>query len=413
VDSSPKKLSQAQARRIALAAQGFNRPRPDGPVTMRHVQSVIDRIGLIQIDSVNVLARAHLMPLFSRLGPYDTSLLSRACEAEPRRLVEYWAHEASLVPPETHRLLRWRMDRAGEEAWRTVRAAAGNPELLDAVLAEIERSGPLTAAELGSQVDPGHVPDKKNWGWNWPPVKSATEYLFWSGRITSASRTSQFSRRYDLIERVLPEEVHEAPALVPEEAMVALVEISARAHGFGTARCLRDYFRLGAKEASVAIESLAEAGTLIPVEVEGFSRPGYLHRDAKRPRRVEARALLAPFDPLVFERARLEELFGFHYRIEIYTPKEKRRFGYYVLPFLLNERIVARVDLKADREASVLRVKGAFAEDGAPAETAAELASELILMGGWLGLDRVDVELNGDLAAELSRAVPTAQGVTG
>ena len=394
-----------QARRIALAAQGFDRPRPAGPVTMRHVQSVIDRIGLIQIDSVNVIARAHLMPLFFRLGPYDTALLSSASEAEPRRLVEYWAHEASLVPPETHRLLRWRMDRAGDEAWRTVRAAAGNPELLQAVLDEIERSGPITAADLGKQVDPDHVPTKDHWGWNWPPVKSATEYLFWSGQITSASRTSQFARRYDLTERVLPSEVHEAPALQPEEAMVALVEISARAHGVGTARCLRDYFRLGAKEAALAIDSLTETGTLIPVEVEGFTSTGYLHRDAKRPRKIRARALLAPFDPLVFERARLEELFGVHYRIEIYTPKAKRRFGYYVLPFLLNDTIAGRVDLKADRAASVLRVKGAFAEADAPPETAAELAAELELVAGWLGLDRVDVENNGDLAEALSEEV--------
>lgn len=372
---------------------------------MRHVQGVIDRIGLIQIDSVNVLARAHLMPLFSRLGPYDTAILTRATDDEPRRLVEYWAHEASLIPPETRRLLRWRMDRADREAWSTVRAAAADPELLGAVLAEIETSGPITAAELGRQIDPGHVPDKKHWGWNWPPVKSALEYLFWSGQISSHSRTTQFARRYDLTERVVPAEVHSAPATSTEAAMIALIEISARAHGVGTARCLRDYFRLGAKESAVAIAALTETGDLIPVEVEGFSAPGYLHRSARRPRRIEARALLAPFDPLVFERARLEELFGVHYRIEIYTPKAKRKYGYYVLPFLLNERIAGRVDLKADRAAGILRVQGAFAEDDAPAETARELAAELGLMAGWLGLGRVEVEPNGDLAAQLAREV--------
>ncbi|MBK8294061.1 MAG: YcaQ family DNA glycosylase [Solirubrobacterales bacterium] len=372
---------------------------------MRQVQGVIDQIGLIQIDSVNVLARAHLLPLFSRLGPYDTSLLKRASEKPPRRLVEYWAHEASLVPPETHRLLRWRMERADREAWRNVRAASGNPELLGAVLAEIERSGPITAAELGEQVDPDHVPTKKNWGWNWPPVKSATEYLFWSGRITSAGRTSQFARRYDLTERVLPGGVHAAETPGEEEAMVELIEISARAHGVGTARCLRDYFRLGAKEAAAAIDTLVEAGKLLPVEVEGFAGVGYLHTEAKRPRKIATRALLAPFDPLVFERARLEELFGVHFRIEIYTPKAKRKFGYYVLPFLLNESIVGRVDLKADRDASALLVKGAFAEEGAPPESATELAAELELMAGWLELDRVVVEPNGDLADELSGAV--------
>lgn len=400
-ENFPKTLSRAAARRIALAAQGFDRPRPKGPVTMRQVQSAIDRVGLIQIDSVNVLARAHLMPLFSRLGPYDTALLSRAAEKRPRRLVEYWAHEASFVPPETHRLLRWRMDRVDKDAWRGVRAAAENPELLAAVMEEIERSGPVTAAELGSRVDPDHVPDKKHWGWNWPPVKTAVEYLFWSGRITAASRTNQFARRYDLTERVLPPDTHAADSLDPEEAILALMAISARAHGVGTARCLRDYFRLGAKESAAAIETLLESGLLSEVGVEGTSAPWYLHADAKRPRKIKARALLAPFDPLVFERDRLEELFGFHYRIEIYTPKAKRKFGYYVLPFLLGEAIVARVDLKADRQASALLVKGAFAEDGAPAETAVELFAELETMAGWLGLDRVVIEPNGDLADRL------------
>jgi len=369
---------------------------------MRQVQSVIDRVGLIQIDSVNVLARAHLMPLFSRLGPYDTNLLKRAAEKRPRRLVEYWAHEASFVPPETHRLLRWRMDRAGQEAWRTVRAAAENEELLEAVLEEIERDGPVTAAEIGLKVDPDHVPSKEHWGWNWPPVKSAVEYLFWSGRITAASRTNQFSRRYDLTERVLPPEVQTAESLDPEEAITALMEISARAHGVGSLKCLRDYFRLGPKEAARAAARLVDAGTLSTVEVEGAAAPWFLHRDAKRPRKITARALLAPFDPLVFERDRIEHLFGFHYRIEIYTPKAKRKYGYYVLPFLLNEALVARVDLKADRDTASLLVKGAFAEREAPPETAAELRAELELLAGWLGLDRVVIEPNGDLAPEIA-----------
>jgi uncharacterized protein YcaQ len=403
----PKKVSLAQARRIALAAQGFGRGRP-ARVTMRQVRATIDRIGLIQIDSVNVLARAHLMPLFSRLGPYDVALLKRAAEKPPRRLVEYWAHEASFVPPGTHRLLRWRMGRADREAWRTVRAAAGDPELLEAVLAEIERSGPITAAELGERVDPDHVPSRENWGWNWPPVKSAVEYLFWSGRITAHSRTSQFARRYDLAERVLPPEVHAAPDPDPEDAIAALVEISARAHGIASVRCLRDYFRLSPRETVGAVERLVAEGALVPVELEGTDAPWYLHHEAKRPRRIRARALLAPFDPLVFERDRVERLFGFRYRIEIYTPRAKRRHGYYVLPFLLDEALVARADLKADRQASALLVKGAFAEEDAPAETAAELAGELELMAGWLGLERVEVEANGDLAPELARAVGVA-----
>lgn len=366
---------------------------------------MIDRIGLIQIDSVNVLARAHLLPAFSRLGPYDPALLERAAGRSPRRLVEYWAHEASLIPPETHRLLRWRMGRADRDAWRTVRAAASQPRLLEAIRDEVRQEGAQTAVEIGRKLDPGYLPAEKQWGWNWPPVKSALEYLFFAGELAAAGRTSRFERRYDLPERVLPPAVHDAPDPEPEEAFAGLIEIAARAHGVGTAACLRDYFRLPARESDVAIAGLVETGRLTPVEVEAFPAPAYLHCEAARPRRVEARALLAPFDPLVFERARLERLFGFHYRIEIYSPKARRRFGYYVLPFLLNEAIVARVDLKADRAGSALLVRSAWAEDGAPPETAAELAAELELMADWLGLDQVTVESSGDLAPALARAV--------
>jgi len=372
---------------------------------MRQVQATIDRIGLLQIDSVNVLARAHLLPLYSRLGPYDVDLLERASSRRPRRLVEYWAHEASLIPPVTHRLLRWRMERADREAWRTVRAAAERPELLEDVLTEVRRSGPVTAGEVAASVDPGHVPDRKNWGWNWPPVKSALEYLFWSGRITAAGRTSQFERLYDLPERVLPDGLHEVEAPTAEEAMEGLLEISARAHGVGTARCLRDYFRLPAREANAALGRLAESGRLIPAEVEGFSATAWLHPEARRPRKMEARALLAPFDPLIFERRRLEELFGFHYRIEIYTPKAKRRHGYYVLPFLLGQALVGRVDLKSDREGSNLIVQSAWVEPDAPPEAPVELAAELRLMADWLGLNEVVVRPRGDLAGELAGAV--------
>ncbi len=372
---------------------------------MRQVQGVIDRVGLLQIDSVNVLARAHLLPLFSRLGPYDVGLLERASSKRPRRLVEYWAHEASFVPPETHRLLRWRMERADQDAWRTVRAAADQTELLEDVMKEVERSGPLTAGEVAAAVDPDHIPDKGNWGWNWPPVKSALEYLFWSGRLTAAGRTSQFERLYDLPGRVLPPEVHGADTPDEAEAIAGLIEISARAHGVGTAKCLRDYFRLPAKEANAAIERLAAEGRLLPAQVDGFSGPAWLHPEVRRPRRIETRALLAPFDPLIFERRRLEELFGFHYRIEIYTPKIKRRHGYYVLPFLLNEDIVGRVDLKSDREGSTLLVQAAWVEPYAPPDTADELAAELKLMADWLGLEEVEVKPEGDLAPDLARAL--------
>lgn len=399
------RLRNDQARRIALRAQGFGRPRPAGRVTMRQIGGMLDRVGLIQVDSVNVLARAHLLPAFSRLGPYDQALLERASGKAPRRLVEYWAHEASLIPPETHPLLRWRMARADRDAWTTVRAAASEPRLLAAILDEVGQEGPQTAAEVGRKLDPGYLPGKKEWGWNWPPVKSGLEYLFFAGKLTAAGRTTQFERRYDLPERVLPAAVLDAPTPEPEEAFAGLIEIAARAHGVGTAACLRDYFRLPARESDEAIAGLVASGRLIPAEVEGFSAPAYLHHEAARPRRIEARALLAPFDPLVFERARLERLFDFHYRIEIYVPKEKRRFGYYVLPFLLNEQLVARVDLKADRAGSALLVRSAWAENGAPVETSSELAAELELMAGWLGLDRVEVERQGDLAADLTRAL--------
>jgi uncharacterized protein YcaQ len=372
---------------------------------MRHLDRLIAHTGLIQIDSVNVLARAHLMPLYSRSGPYDPSLLERASARSPRRLVEYWAHEASFIPPDTRPLLSWRMKRAHLDGWQSVKAAAGQTELLEAVMSEVERAGPVTATEIGASIDPGHVPDRSHWGWNWPPVKSALEYLFWSGRLTAASRTSQFERRYDLPERVLPPEVLAEPEVPDEQAFRELIRISARALGIGTAKCLRDYFRLPAADARPAISSLVESGELVEVDCDAFAAPAYIHPEARRPRRIRHRALLSPFDPLVFERARTESLFDFRYRIEIYVPKDKRVHGYYVLPFLLNEALVARVDLKADRQGSALRVLGSFAEPGAPSETPDELAAELGLMAGWLGLERIEVEPNGDLAPDLRRAV--------
>jgi uncharacterized protein YcaQ len=297
------------------------------------------------------------------------------------------------------------MRRAHVDSWQSVRAASERDELLDAVLAEVADRGPLTAGEVGAAIAPDHVPDRSHWGWNWPPVKSALEYLFWSGRVTCASRTTQFERRYDLPERVLPEDTLDLPEPGDEESIRQLIEISARAHGIGTAACLRDYFRIPAADARPAIASLLEQGRLVEVDCEAFGGPAYLHPAAKRPRRVEARALLSPFDPLVFERRRTESLFGFRYRIEIYVPRKKRVYGYYVLPFLLNEALIARVDLKADRDASVLRVHGAFAEAAAPPETAVELAAELELVAGWLDLDSVDVADNGDLAPALARRV--------
>jgi len=399
---SARTMSAAQARRIVIAAQGLGE-RPSGRVTMRHLLRVFDQVGVVQVDSVNVLARAHLLTLFSRLGPFDIGLVDRAMSRRPRRLVEYWGHEASLMAPSTHRLLRWRMERAAEEAWGGVRrVAVERPDIVEAVLAEIASRGPLTGAEVERALQHDR-PTVRQWGWNWSDVKRAVAYLFWSGAISSAGRTAQFERRYDVPERVLPVEVSSAPDVPEADAVRELVRISARALGVATELSLRDYFRLRPGPARQAIAELVASDELLPVEVTGWSRPALLHVDARRPQRVHARALLAPFDSLVFDRPRAEMVFGFEYRIEIYVPAAKRVFGYYVLPFLLGDRLVARVDLKADRAAGALLVRGAFAEADAPEETTGELWEELGLMAGWLGLAGVEMDAGaqGDLAKAL------------
>jgi uncharacterized protein len=400
-----RQLSRRQARRVALAAQGFCDRRPLRP-DARALSRVVGRTSLFQIDSVNVVTRAHYMPLFSRLGPYDQGVLERAFARRPRRLFEYWAHEASLVPVGLQPALRFRMARAHRQAWGWMRrVAAEQPELVRFVRDEVEARGPVTARDVEDDVPRS----KQHWGWNWSDAKRALEWLFWCGEVTSARRNGAFERVYDLPERVLPPEVVAAPTPDDGEAHRILVEAAARAHGVATEPCLRDYFRLTPQETRTAVTELVEEGRLLPARVQGWSRPAYLHHHARLPRRVSARALLSPFDPLVFERTRTERLFDFRYRIEIYVPAGKRVHGYYVLPFLLGDRLVARVDLKADRRADggagVLRVHAAFAEPDAPPETAAELAAELGSLAGWLGLSDIDVAPRGDLAGTLAAQV--------
>lgn len=409
-------LSLSQARRVAIAAQGLDRDRPE-TVSRRHVTNTIKRIGLLQIDSVNVLARAHLLPLLARLGLYDTALVDSAAGSPPRRIIETWAHEASYVPAQTFPLLTWNRRR-----WPGMdpdELEVQHPGLFNQVRNIIAEHGPLTSRELAAFVNHDQAQRPKHqWGWSWSPAKTALEILFDAGELTPARRSAQFERVYDLTERVLPPDIQRQPPTSREDSVVELIRIAARAHGIGTIRCFADYFRLEQRETRWAVKELESRGELVPVTVTGWNRPTWLHVNARVPRRTTARALLAPFDPLVFERRRLLELFGMHYRLEIYTPAEKRKFGYYVLPFLLGEHLVARVDLKHDRTHDALVVRSAFLEDPRPDNEAqatwparsaivVELAAELKMMATWLGASTslVDDHARGDLASELMRAL--------
>ena len=391
---------------MALAAQGFADPRPERTPDGWALRRVLDRVGLLQIDSVNVLSRAHYLPLFSSLGPYPLELLDRAAWRAPRRLFEYWGHEASLLPVATQPLLRWRMERAEADAWGGMRRIQRErPELVAQVLEEVRAYGPVAASEVL-----GHErPARSGPWWGWSDVKRAFEWLFWSGQITSARRRG-FERLYDLPERVLPADIVATPTPAVEDAQRELVRIAARAYGVASERDLRDYFRLPLAETRERVAELVEAGELLGVEVEGWSTPGYLWHEATVPRKVDGRALIGPFDSLIWERSRVERVFGFRYRIEIYVPAPKRVHGYYVLPFLLGDRLVGRVDLKADRAAGELRVRAAHAEPDAPAETATALIDELRSMAGWLGLERVRIERRGNFALKVHAAHQVGHG---
>ncbi|MEV1114747.1 crosslink repair DNA glycosylase YcaQ family protein [Actinosynnema sp. NPDC049800] len=393
------------ARRIALGAQGFADARPASAPNRRHLLKVLSRIRLLQLDSVNVAVRAHYMPLFSRLGAYAPSLVDEASWShsarKPRLLVEYWAHEASLVPVEDWPLLHSGAKRPGW--WKNYTTVAErSPQLVDDILAVVKELGPLGAGAIEKALAGGGPRAKDHWGWNWSEVKKVCEYLFGEGVLTTGTRRG-FERLYDLSERVLPPEVlARRLSVTAEEGARELVTRAATAMGVATEPDLRDYYRLQPARSRQAVAELVEAGVLEPVEVQGWGVPAYRHVEVRVPRRITGRALLCPFDPLIWERARTERIFDFFYRIEIYVPGPKRVHGYYVFPFLLDGELVGRVDLKADRAAGVLRVQAAYAEPGADVgRVAVELAAELRHMADWLELEDVEVVLKGDLAGVL------------
>ncbi|MEO6825937.1 MAG: crosslink repair DNA glycosylase YcaQ family protein [Microbacteriaceae bacterium] len=395
-------ISAALARRVALAAQGFGRASP-AAIGVRQVRGLIRRINLLQIDSVNVFERSHYLPAFARLGSYDKTLLDRLAFAPGGDYLEYWAHEAAIIPREDWPLLRWRMEQhrrsaaADPDSW-----SANHAPMLRWLRAELAANGPLAASQIEHDANVRTGP----W-WGWSEVKTGLEVLFRWGEVVSAGR-SRFERTYALAETVLPDRLL-SQRIETREAVRELIRRSARAHGVGTLGDLADYYRIKQAPARTAVQELVDDGELVPVVVHGWDRsgkpePAWLHRDARLPRRVEATALLSPFDPMVWFRARAQRMFDFHYRIEIYTPQPKRIFGYYVLPVLLDERIVGRVDLKSDRQAGVLRVQAAWAEPDAPAETATRLVPLLRETASWQGLADVVIADRGNLAAELKAA---------
>jgi uncharacterized protein YcaQ len=399
-------VGQDSVRRTALAAQGFADSRPTGVVTRRHLVRVLGRIRLLQLDSVTVLARAHYLPMFSRLGPYSRQLLDDAAWAHPirspRLLVECWAHEASLVPVGDWPLLHsgaktpgW-WQRYGELAQRA-------PELVSAVLDAVREHGPVGAGTLERELG-ARVPATPGSWWNRTDTKRICEWLFGRGELVAGTRRG-FERLYDLPERVLPAEVLDR-RVDAEQGARELIGRAGSALGVATEADLRDYYRLPPERSRKAVTQLVEAGELQPVVVRGWRAPAYRHRGARTPRRITGAALLCPFDPLIWDRARTERLFGFRYRIEIYVPEHRRSHGYYVFPFLLDGELVARVDLKADRCAGLLRVPGAFSEPriANASQVVTELAAALKEMAQWLQLDGIAVGERGDLAAVLGSA---------
>ena len=385
-----RRITIDQAKRYALAAQGFNEPRPSGRIDRRHFRKVLDRVRLIQLDSVNYFSRAHFMPFFSRLGPYDRDGLDdwlwRSGE-----LFEYWAHEASLIPADQHQLFRWQMERGAN--WKAMkRLQEEEPEYIESVLKQVEAKGPIQTKDL---ENPGTRMGRAMWDWN--TGKLALEVLFIEGRITTADRPN-FTRMYDLAEKVIPREHLDASDLPIEEAQTRLLDQAARAMGVATAEDLGDYYRIRMPETRPLVDRMAASAQLVEVEVDGWDKVAYLHPEAKLPRAARGTALLSPFDSLVWCRPRVERLWDFHYRIEIYVPEPKRVYGYYVLPFLMDGDLVGRVDIKTDRQEGVLRVKGAFAEPDVDKVVVGEaLRGELERVATWLSMSEIEVAANGNL----------------
>ncbi len=403
-----EELTAAGARRTALAAQGFVDPRHPVAPTRRHLRRVLDRIQLLQLDSVSVVVRAHYMPLFSRLGAYDRAMVDEAAWSHsarrPRLLTEYWAHEAALISVQDWPLLRWRMRAREKVGSRSAdRVLARRPSLPAEVLEVVGSLGPCTAGQLEHHLQDGQRARKGPW-WDRSDTKIVCEWLFGIGELSTATRVG-FQRHYELTSRVLPQHLLDLHIAEPD-AVRALVERSARALGVATEADLRDYFRLSPRQSRTAVAELVEDGLLQPVAVRGWTLPAYRHREARTPRAIRRATLLSPFDSLVFCRPRIQRLFNFHYRLEIYTPQPKRVHGYYVYPFLLGDELVGRVDLKSDRATSTLGVLGAFLEPGQSSATVAPaLAAALTEMAQWLGLHSVSVGGRGDLAPALAGCV--------
>lgn len=390
-----RRITKDQARRYALAAQGFNEARPSGRIDRRHFRKVVDRVRLIQLDSVNYFSRAHFMPFFSRLGPYDRDSLD-AWLWRSGELFEYWAHEASLIPANQHQLFRWQMKRGAN--WKAMkRLQEEEPEYIESVLQQVQEHGPIQTKDL---ENPGKRMGRTMWDWN--TGKLALEILFIEGRITTFDRPN-FTRMYQLTDKVIPKQYLEAPDLSVAAAQTQLLDQAARALGVATAEDLGDYYRIRMPETRPLVDQMAASGQLVAADVEGWDKPGFLHPEAVLPRTAKGTALLSPFDNLVWCRPRVERLWDFHYRIEIYVPEPKRVYGYYVLPFLMDGNLVGRVDIKTDRQEGVLRVKGAFAEPGVDnIAVGRALRGELEQVATWLSMSKIDVAPNGNLASYLS-----------